>query len=64
MAPVAVALSAIRDVADRAAPRNFAGKADNPVSQVLQNADIGWTASRGPIVGVRRRRTCCRWRRR
>src|ERR1700722_12910184 len=46
---VSVAISAIRDVADRAAPRNFAGKAENPVSQVLQNADIGWTASRGPI---------------
>jgi hypothetical protein len=50
IAPVSVALSAIRDAADRAAPRNFAGKADNPVSQVLQNADIGWTASRGPIA--------------
>ncbi len=49
MAPVAVALSAIRDAADRGAPRSFAGKADNPVSQILQNADIGWTASRGPI---------------
>ena len=50
IAPVAIALSAIRDAADRAAPRNFAGKADNPVSQVLENADIGWTASRGPIA--------------
>ena len=50
LAPVAIALSAIRDAADRAAPRDFAGKADNPVSQILQNADIGWTASRGPIV--------------
>jgi hypothetical protein len=49
LAPVAIALSAIRDAADRAAPRDFAGKADNPVSQVLQNADIGWTASRGPV---------------
>ncbi|HWZ39966.1 MAG TPA: DUF4403 family protein [Bradyrhizobium sp.] len=49
MAPVSIVLSALRDAADRAAPRNFAGKADNPVSQVLQNADIGWTASRGPI---------------
>src|SRR3984957_18619187 len=48
--PVSVAISAIRDAADRAAPRNFAGKADNPVSQVLQNADIGWTASRGPLA--------------
>src|SRR6266481_1744161 len=50
--PVAVALSAIRDAADRSAPRNFVGKADNPVSQVLQNADIGWTASRGPITAT------------
>src|SRR5580704_16710550 len=49
LAPVAIALSAIREAADRSAPRNFAGKADNPVSQVLQNADIGWTASRGRV---------------
>jgi uncharacterized protein DUF4403 len=50
VAPVVVTLSAIRDVADRSAPRNFAGKADNAAAQVLQNADIGWTAARGPIV--------------
>ena len=49
VAPIVIALSAIRDAADRGAPRTFAGKADNPVSQILQNADIGWTASRGPI---------------
>ena len=52
LAPVAIALTAIRDAADRAAPRSFAGKADNPVSQILQNADIGWTASRGPITAT------------
>jgi hypothetical protein len=52
VAPVTVSLAAIRDVADRAAPRTFAGKADNPASQVLQNADIGWTASRGPIAAT------------
>jgi hypothetical protein len=52
MAPIAIALSAIRDAADRGAPRNFSGKADNPVSQILQNADIGWTASRGPITAT------------
>ncbi len=46
LAPVAIALTAIRDAADRAAPRNFGGKADNPISQILQNADIGWTARR------------------
>jgi uncharacterized protein DUF4403 len=50
--PVSIALSAIRDAADRSAPRNFGGKADNPVSQILQNADIGWTASRGPITAT------------
>jgi hypothetical protein len=50
LVPVSIALSAIRDAADRGAPRSFAGKADNPVSQILQNADIGWTASRGPIT--------------
>jgi hypothetical protein len=49
MAPVSIALTAIRDAADRGAPRNFNGKADNPVSQILENADIGWAASRGPI---------------
>jgi hypothetical protein len=52
VAPVAIALSLIRDIADHAVPRNFTGKADNPVSQVLQNADIGWSASRGPIFAT------------
>ena len=52
MAPIAVALSAIRDAADRGSPRTFNGKAENPVSQILQNADIGWTASRGPITAT------------
>ena len=52
IAPVAITLAAIRDAADRGAPRTFAGKADNPVSQILQNADIGWTASRGPITAT------------
>ncbi len=50
--PVSVSIAAIRDAADRGAPRNFAGKADNPASQILQNADIGWTASRGPIAAT------------
>jgi hypothetical protein len=49
IAPVAVTLAAIRDAADRGTPRNFAGKAANPVEQLLQNADINWTAARGPI---------------
>jgi hypothetical protein len=49
VAPIVITLTALRDAADRGAPRTFAGKADNPVAQILQNADIGWTASRGPI---------------
>ncbi|MBW7967427.1 DUF4403 family protein [Bradyrhizobium sp. BR 10261] len=49
VAPVAIALSAIRDQAEKASPRNFAGKAENPISQILENADIGWTAARGPM---------------
>jgi len=49
IAPVSVSLSAIRNVAERNTPRDFVGKATNPVSRVLQNADIGWTATRGPI---------------
>src|SRR6266700_2315329 len=50
MAPIVVSLSAIRDAADRGTPKSFNGKADNPISQILQNADIGWTAARGPIT--------------
>jgi hypothetical protein len=49
VAPVAISLSAIREAAEKSTARNFAGKADNPISQILQNADIGWTASRGAI---------------
>jgi len=49
LAQVNIPLAAIRDAAERGTPRTFAGKADNPISQVLQNADIGWTASRGPL---------------
>ena len=52
LAQVTMALTAIRDAADRDAPRNLAGKADNPASQILQNADIAWTAARGPITAT------------
>src|SRR3954452_12325339 len=52
IAPVAITLNAIRDAADRGTPRNFAGKAANPAEQILQNADIGWAAARGPITAT------------
>jgi Domain of unknown function (DUF4403) len=48
--PTAIALTAIRDALDASAPRNLTGKADNPVSQLLSNADIGWTVGRGPLA--------------
>src|SRR3954468_22872837 len=52
IAPVAITLAAIRDAAERGTPRNFAGKAANPVDQILQNADINWAAARGPIAAT------------
>jgi hypothetical protein len=48
--PVAVSLAAIRRSLDAAAPRDLAGKNDNPVSSLLSKADIGITVSRGPMV--------------
>ncbi len=50
VAPIAVSLAAIRDAADRAAPRTFNGRADNPLPELIKDADITWTAARGPIV--------------
>jgi hypothetical protein len=50
VAPVTITLGAIRDAAERSAPRDFAGKTGNPATAVLQNADVDWTASRGPIA--------------
>jgi hypothetical protein len=52
IAPVTIPLETIRATADRAAPRNFAGKADNPVGQLLQNADINWTIERGAMTAA------------
>jgi hypothetical protein len=48
-APVAIALTAIRDSMEQHAPRELAGKRDNPLSQLLGKADIGWTMTRGPF---------------
>jgi len=50
IAPVAVALSAIRQSLDTAAPRELAGKNDNAVSSLLSKADIGITISRGSMT--------------
>jgi hypothetical protein len=50
IAPVTIAAAAIRDVLDAAAPRNLTGKRDNPLSDILGKADIGWTLTRGPLA--------------
>ncbi len=48
--PAAIALTAIRDAMEAQAPRDLTGKRENPLSQLLQNADIGWTIARGPLA--------------
>jgi hypothetical protein len=50
VAPTAVALTAIRDVMEAQAPRDLSGKRENPVGQLLQNAELGWTITRGPLA--------------
>jgi hypothetical protein len=48
--PVAITHGALRDAMERAAPRDLAGKRDNPLTQLLSNAEIGWTMARGPLA--------------
>jgi len=48
--PAAIALTAIRDAMERTAPRDLSGKRDNPISQLLSNAELGWTVGRGPLA--------------
>jgi len=50
IAPAAIALTAIRDALEAQAPRDLSGKRDNPLGQLLQNAELGWTMSRGPLA--------------
>jgi hypothetical protein len=49
VAPTAVALTAIRDIIEGAAPRDLSGRATYPASDFLARADIGVTMARGPI---------------
>src|SRR3954463_1205337 len=50
IAPAAIALTAIRDALEAQAPRDLSGKRDNPVGQLLTNAELGWTITRGPLA--------------
>jgi hypothetical protein len=47
--PIVVSNNAIRTVLENAAPRDFSGNKDNPVSGLLSKADIGMTVGRGPM---------------
>jgi hypothetical protein len=49
VAPVAVAIPAIRAALDNAAPREFAGKKDNALAQLLGKADMGVEVTRGAM---------------
>jgi hypothetical protein len=50
LAPTAIALTAIRDALDAQAPRNLAGKPQNPLGQLLANATLSFSVTRGPFV--------------
>src|SRR4051794_5418555 len=50
IAPAAIALTAIRDALEAQAPRDLSGKRDNPVGQLLTNAELGWTVTRGALA--------------
>ena len=46
IAPAAIALTAIRDALEAQAPRDLSGKSENPVGQLLQNAELVRSFSR------------------
>jgi hypothetical protein len=50
VAPAAVAIAAIRDAMEKAAPRDLSGKRENPLTQLLTDAEFGWTIARGPLA--------------
>src|ERR1700724_3613742 len=48
--PAVIPIPAIREALGAATPRTLTGKRDNPLPQVLSNADLGWTVERGPLT--------------
>lgn len=46
---ITIPLQVITSAAEQGTPKTFAGKADNPAPQLLQNPDIDWTVTRGAI---------------
>jgi len=57
LAPTAIALTAIRDALEAQAPRNLSGKPQNPLGQLLANAQLSFSVTRGPFVMASRPET-------
>ena len=57
LAPTAIALTAIRDALEAQAPRNLSGKPQNPLGQLLANATLSFSVTRGPFVMASRPET-------
>ncbi len=55
VAPVAIALTAIRDTLEREAPRDLSGKPDLSSMPFMSKIDMGWSVSRGPFTVEPRR---------
>jgi hypothetical protein len=49
LTPTAIGMSAIRDALEAQAPRNFAGKPQNPIPQLLINSDFNFAIARGQL---------------
>jgi hypothetical protein len=49
LTPAAITMSAIRDALEAQAPHNLSGHPQNPVSQLLQAAELNFTINRGPL---------------
>jgi hypothetical protein len=50
IAPAAIAIAAIGQAIEDAAPRSLSGKPDNPIAKVLSKAEIGYTLERSPLT--------------
>src|SRR6516162_10871694 len=55
IAPVAIALTAIRETMEREAPHDLSGKPDLSSMPFMDKIDMGWSVSRGPFTVEPRR---------
>ena len=50
IAPIAIALTAIRDALEKQAPRDLSGKPDLSSMPFMDKLDMSWSVSRGPLT--------------